>query len=522
MVSIANRCSTMPNGWPGSLRNRWYDAGIDHPIQSIERADQNLRLLSGPSRRVGLAELSAELGLPKGTVFGILRTLQLLRLVEKDPESRKYQLGSRLLRLGMSYLDASELRRRALRWSDELAKRSNETVRLGVIDDRQVLVLHHVSGKADAQEAFPTGAVLPLHASAMGKVLLAASREAHQQVVASRLQAFTARTITDPERLAAELDEVRERGWAASLEELVEGVGSLAAAVTDRRGATVAALSLSAPITRLCRDGEPRSGMVLSVREFAGAISREFGAPPWELAWRSRFQADLGQRLEAELERREHAARDLREDLHGRRAVQGGAWSSQHPRGLTTDTARWEMELTIRRQRRELAEMERELGELRERMLGSELQPTLPKVTVVTGVLAGPAAEEMVSTVDGGAAPVVPGRVAPAPAEAVAERLGGRASAAPEAPRAARVAPSAVDGRAPISPAIRLFAEEFAAQLLQRSQAALRQQFRGALGQCLQVEIEPRIDDACEDAPAQGYPMVPRRDTQFAALAAGR
>jgi DNA-binding IclR family transcriptional regulator len=519
MVSIANRCSTMPNGWPGSLRNRWYDAGIDHPIQSIERADQILRLLSGPSRRVGLAELSAELGLPKGTVFGILRTLQLLRLVEKDPESRKYQLGSRLLRLGMSYLDASELRRRALRWSDELAKRSNETVRLGVIDDRQVLVLHHVSGKADAQEAFPTGAVLPLHASAMGKVLLAASREAHQQVVASRLQAFTARTITDPERLAAELDEVRERGWAASLEELVEGVGSLAAAVTDRRGATVAALSLSAPITRLCRDGEPRSGMVLSVREFAGAISREFGAPPWELAGRSQFRADLGQRLEAELERRERAARDLRQDLHVRRAVQGGAWSSQHPRGLTTDTARSEMELTIRRQRRELAEMERELGELRERMLGSELQPTLPKVTVVTGMLAGPTAQER--TVSGGAAPGACDRATPAPADAVAERLRGPTSAAPEAPQAVRVAPPAVEGHAPVSVAIRLFAEEFADQLLQRSQAALQQQFRGALGQCLQAGIEPR-DDGCEDAPPQGCPTAIRHDTRLTALAAGR
>jgi DNA-binding IclR family transcriptional regulator len=510
----------MPNGSRGSLRSRWYDADIDRPIQSIERADQILRVLSGPSRRVGLAELSGELGLPKGTVFGILRTLQLLRLVEKDPESRKYQLGPRLLRLGMNYLDASELRRRALRWSDELAKRSNETVRLGVLDDRQVLVLHHVFRQAGAQEAFPTGAVLPLHATAMGKVLLAASREAHQQVVASRLPAFTARTITDPETLAADLGEVRERGWAASLEELVEGVGSLAAPVTDRRGATVAALSLSAPISRLCRDGEPRRGSVLSVREFAGAISRELGAPPWELAWRSRLRADLGQRLEAELERREHTARDLREDLQVRRAVQDVAWSSQHPRGQATDTARWEMELTIRRQRHELAEMERQLGELRERLVGSELRPRPLKVTVETGVLTGASSGER-NAVDDGVARAATGRSAPAPAEVVTEHLGGRASAAPAAPHAARVAPPAVEGRAPISPAIRLFAEEFAAQLLQRSQAALQQQFRGALGQCLQVEIEPR-NDACGDTPPQAYHQATRRDTRLAALVAPR
>ena len=79
-------------------------------IQSIERAAAILRLLSGRSRRLGVAELAGELGLPKGTVHGILRTLQFVGFVEQDRESGKYQLGAALLHMGSSYLDGNELR----------------------------------------------------------------------------------------------------------------------------------------------------------------------------------------------------------------------------------------------------------------------------------------------------------------------------------------------------------------------------------------------------------------------------
>jgi DNA-binding IclR family transcriptional regulator len=117
---------------------------VPKPIQSIERASAILRLLSGRTRRLGLVELAGELGLPKGTVYGILRTLLSVGFVEQDPESGKYRMGAALLHLGSSYLDGNELRTRALNWSDWLAARSNESVRLGTMHDGHVLVVHHV------------------------------------------------------------------------------------------------------------------------------------------------------------------------------------------------------------------------------------------------------------------------------------------------------------------------------------------------------------------------------------------
>ena len=142
-------------------------------IQSIERAAAILRLLSGRTRRLGVVDLAGELGLPKGTVHGLLRTLQHVGFVEQDPETGKYQLGAALLHMGSSYLDGNELRTRALNWSDSLAARTQEAVRIGTLHEGQVLIVHHVFRPDDSLQTLDVGSLLPAHATALGKMLLA-------------------------------------------------------------------------------------------------------------------------------------------------------------------------------------------------------------------------------------------------------------------------------------------------------------------------------------------------------------
>jgi DNA-binding IclR family transcriptional regulator len=250
-------------------------------IQSIERAAAILRQLSGRDRRLGVVELAGVLGLPKGTVHGILRTLAHVGFVEQDSDSGKYQLGAALLHMGSSYLDGNELRTRALNWSDSLATRSGESVRIGTLHEGSVLVVHHVFRPDDSRQALEVGALLPAHASALGKVLLAANRYAADEVAAAGLPAFTRTTITERDRLAAELDVVAERGWAADLEELVAGEASLAAPIVDRRSATVGAIGISGAVERLSAAGGARTDLVSYVREAARAVSRDLGALPW-------------------------------------------------------------------------------------------------------------------------------------------------------------------------------------------------------------------------------------------------
>ncbi|MGW7524252.1 IclR family transcriptional regulator [Streptomyces sp. NPDC054783] len=251
------------------------------PVQSIERAAAILRLLAGGPRRLGLGEVAASLGLAKGTAHGILRTLQHVDFVEQDAATGKYQLGAALLHLGTSYLDVNELRSRSLNWADALAARSGEAVRLGTPLEGSVLVVHHVFRPDDTFQTLDVGALLPLHASSLGKVLLAYGT-ASVEPVNRELEAYTRHTLADPERLARALAEVRELGWAAEVQEMSMGEAGIAAPIRGHGGLVVGAIGLSGPIERICDgQGRPRPNLITLLREAARAISRDLGAARW-------------------------------------------------------------------------------------------------------------------------------------------------------------------------------------------------------------------------------------------------
>src|SRR5919201_1746382 len=201
------------------------------PVQSIERAAAILRLLAAGPRRLGLGEVASALGLAKGTAHGILRTLQHVDFVEQDATTGKYQLGAALLHLGTSYLDVNELRSRSINWADALAARSGEAVRLGTPLEGMVLVVHHVFRPDDTLQTLDVGALLPPHATALGKVLLAFDSGLASTLQRGELPPFTHRTIVDPKLLAQVLATVRESGWAHEAEEAAPGAAGVAAPI---------------------------------------------------------------------------------------------------------------------------------------------------------------------------------------------------------------------------------------------------------------------------------------------------
>jgi DNA-binding IclR family transcriptional regulator len=252
------------------------------PIQSIERAAAILQLLADGSRRLGVSEIADSLGLARGTTHGILRTLQGVGFVEQDHETGKYQLGARLLHLGTSYLDVNELRSRAINWADALAARSGEAVRLGTLLEGKVLVVHHVFRPDDTLQTLDVGALLPLHASALGKVLLAYDANAAAALSRDRLEPYTRRTITSVGALARALAEVREAGWAAEVEEVTVGEASMALPIRGHGGLVVGAIGISGTVERVCDGkGQPKPALVTYVRDAARAVSRDLGVSRW-------------------------------------------------------------------------------------------------------------------------------------------------------------------------------------------------------------------------------------------------
>jgi DNA-binding IclR family transcriptional regulator len=253
-------------------------------IQSVDRAIRILKALSAGPGRLGVSELSDRLGLAKGTVHGLLRTLQDHGLVEQHADSDKYQLGPQLLQLSTRYLDLSELRSRSLAWSELLASRAQEAVRVGVTHGDGVLVVHHVFRPDSTLQILEVGSVLPLHATALGKAVLAfVDQDFRGAVLEDDLPRLTGRTLSSPAVLTRELDATRKRGYAVEKEEAVLGEAGVAAPIFDRNAEPVGAVGIAGPRERVLARGSERR-IANAVVEAARGISRDLGAPRWPAA----------------------------------------------------------------------------------------------------------------------------------------------------------------------------------------------------------------------------------------------
>lgn len=252
-------------------------------IQSLDRATAILKALASGPRRLGVSELAERLGLARPTVHGLLQTLQTHGFVEQDPYSDKYQLGPGLLQLGYSYLDLNELRSRSIAHADNLARRTGAAVRVGVIHGSSVVVVHHVFRPDAAFGVLEVGLQLPLHATALGKAILAFSpAQVLDAVLSEQLPRLTKQTVNSSE-LRKELVAVRDSGIATERDEAVLGESSAAAPVFDHGGQVVGGIAVVDASERIFPRGLAR-GLGAAVGEAARGVSRELGAPRWPYA----------------------------------------------------------------------------------------------------------------------------------------------------------------------------------------------------------------------------------------------
>ena len=246
-------------------------------IQSVDRAIRVLTALQG-ARRMSLSELAARLELAPSTTHGIVRSLVEHGMVVQERGSSRYQLGPAVLRLGNVYLDTLELRSRAVPWAEDLARRTGLAVRTGVLLIDDVVIIHHEPRPDGSRQMPEVGIVIPAHASALGKALLAFLPDDEERVLASDdLRSMTGETITAADVLSDQLDEIRTSGVAVEQDEAVLGESSLASPVFDSYGEAVGAIGVVIPSTGDVLGDQARE----AVRETARAVSRELGAEMW-------------------------------------------------------------------------------------------------------------------------------------------------------------------------------------------------------------------------------------------------
>ena len=241
---------------------------IGEPVQSVDRALSILEVLAHVGE-AGVTTIAAELGVHKSTAFRLVATLEARGLVEQVADRGNYRLGMGILRLAGATTARLDVVQEARPVCRRLASDTGETVNLAVLSEGSALYLDQVAGSSALQSHNWVGQHIPLHATSNGKVLLAGIAPERLGEVAGSLRSYTAHTITRRATLRAEVDEVRERGWAVAVDELEAGLAAMAAPIRNAHGEVVASMSVSGPTFRLSAErlAELRPALLEAVQE---------------------------------------------------------------------------------------------------------------------------------------------------------------------------------------------------------------------------------------------------------------
>jgi DNA-binding IclR family transcriptional regulator len=221
---------------------------------------------------LGTNEIARRLQMSASTTSRQLATLVEAGLVDHVPVTGRYRLGIRLVALATSVLSRLDVRAIAHPHLEELATQIGETATLSVPGDPDAITVDVVRSPRYIQDGSRLGRPSIAHATAAGKVMLAF--DGVRPV--PRLEAYTPRTITDPEALRAEIEQVRRRGWADAFEEREIGLNAIAAPVWSSEGSLAGIIALQGPIPRFGR--APARAALPVLRDRAAVISAELGS----------------------------------------------------------------------------------------------------------------------------------------------------------------------------------------------------------------------------------------------------
>lgn len=251
------------------IRNRGFLKVVAKTLRLMETMDTT-------GNELRLTDLSKSLKMPKATVFRILFTLETLGYARQDQRTGKYRLTEKAgwLRRDRSW---DSLRGVARPFMERLLSRFEQTVNLGVLDRGQILYIEILEGLRSIRMMATVNTYAPLHCTALGKSILAylAAEDVLDVLKKRQLRRFTANTIVSLPCLVQHLKKIHLRGYAVDNEEKERGARCVAAPILNPRGKAVAGLSISGPISHICRSNI--KGIAEAVIECCVQISERTG-----------------------------------------------------------------------------------------------------------------------------------------------------------------------------------------------------------------------------------------------------
>ena len=243
-------------------------------VQSLDRGLAVIRAFGPDRERLSLSEVARATGLTRAAARRFLLTLVKLGYIRSD--GREFSLRPRVLELGYAYLSGLALPEVAEPHLEELSARLHESSSISVLDGHHIVYVARVATKRIMTVAISVGTRFPAFAASMGRVLLAdlSPDELDRYLAEAKFEAFTERTITDPDRLRKIVAQVRSDGYSIVDQELEDGLRAIAVPIRDSSGAVTAAINVSAHANRLSPDAM-RAQLLPALLETASNIEAD-------------------------------------------------------------------------------------------------------------------------------------------------------------------------------------------------------------------------------------------------------
>ncbi len=226
---------------------------------------------------LGISEISRALGLKKGTVQSIVRTLMHEGFLQQDPETRKYQLGLKIYELGVILSGSLEINQKASTPADQLAKRTQLLVRIAILDRDSALITLDAYPRSQPFISRQFGPRAALYCSALGKALLAfyEPRDLDRYFEHTELIPYTSATITNKDKLLKELEEIRKKGYSINRGENFVNRAAIGAPIFSRGGKAANCICVSGDPNRVF--GNKMEELIEEVIKTSQEISRYMG-----------------------------------------------------------------------------------------------------------------------------------------------------------------------------------------------------------------------------------------------------
>lgn len=249
-------------------------------IQMLDRTVAILDSFSLDQPVQGVRDVARKTGLSSSTAGRIMAYLKDLGILNQDPETLSYMMGSKPLAWAGIYTVTNDVRTLALPIMVKLQEKTRETISLYVLEGNERVCVERLESPETVRIVARVGRRIPLYAGSAGKIFLAYLPDARREEILKKVKLvpLTEKTITNLEELRANLQKIQKQGYASSRGEWVLEAAGVAGPIFDQRGQIAAALTISGPSQRFT--GERMQEMAHLVKESAAEISNELGYYP--------------------------------------------------------------------------------------------------------------------------------------------------------------------------------------------------------------------------------------------------